>query len=77
MAPATSPAAISVPGLKRPAIPSKSEALWAQLGLAGKPGEMRGDAAAPAYGKPVAGEATLAPVEILFPRIELKDEAQA
>lgn len=60
-----------------PAIPTKAEALWAQLGLSGKPGEMRGDAAAPAYGTPPAGDASLAPVEILFPRIELKDDATA
>ena len=60
-----------------PAIPAKAEALWVQLTLAGKPGEQRGEAAAPAYGRPVAGEPSLAPVEILFPRIELPKEATA
>ena len=58
-----------------PAIPAKSEALWAQLQLGGKPGDPRGEAAAPAYGHQPAGEATLAPVEILFPRIELEPKA--
>ncbi len=57
-----------------PAIPAKATALWAQLQLSGKPGETRGEAAAPAYGKQPAGEPRLAPVEILFPRIEVKAE---
>ncbi len=60
-----------------PAIPAKSEALWAQLRLAGKPGDARGEAALPAYGKAPLGEPTLAPVEILFPRIEIEDGAKA
>jgi methionyl-tRNA synthetase len=60
-----------------PVIPGKCEALWAQLRLAGKPGELRGDAAAPAFGQQPPGEPSVAPVEILFPRIEIKDEATA
>jgi methionyl-tRNA synthetase len=55
-----------------PAIPAKSEALWSQLRLAGRPGDPRGEGALPAYGRAPLGEATLAPVEILFPRIELE-----
>jgi methionyl-tRNA synthetase len=57
-----------------PAIPAKAAALWTQLQLSGKPGETRGEAAAPAFGKQPAGEPKLAAVEILFPRIE--DKAQ-
>jgi methionyl-tRNA synthetase len=60
-----------------PAIPAKSEELWEQLNLPGKPGEQRGEAAAPAFGKGLDGDATVAPVRILFPRIELKPEAGA
>src|SRR5262249_40350606 len=52
-----------------PAIPSKCEALWTQLGLAGSPGEPRGEAAAPAYGRAPVGAPKVAPVEILFPKI--------
>jgi methionyl-tRNA synthetase len=57
-----------------PAIPGKCEALWSQLQLSGRPGEIRGDAAAPAYGQVAPGEPRVAAVEILFPRIELKPE---
>ncbi len=60
-----------------PAIPSKSEELWAQLHLAGTPGEVRGDDAAPAYGKAPAGVTSVGEVKILFPRIELKADASA
>src|SRR5262249_39953870 len=35
-----------------PAIPSKSDELWALLSLPGKPGEQRGDAATPRFGDP-------------------------
>jgi methionyl-tRNA synthetase len=57
-----------------PVIPSKCEALWRQLALSGKPGEPRGEAAAPAYGQAPMGEPSVGAVEILFPRIELKAE---
>ena len=60
-----------------PAIPGKCEALWAQLRLEGKPGEQRGEAALPAFGRAPAGDKGVAPVEILFPRIELKADAGA
>jgi methionyl-tRNA synthetase len=58
-----------------PAIPAKSEALWAQLTLPGTPGEQRGPDAAPAFGAPPRGEPSVGAVEILFPRIELKADA--
>jgi len=57
-----------------PVIPQKSEALWSQLRLAGNPGEPRGEAAAPAYGRKPLGEPALGAVEILFPKIEVKAE---
>jgi methionyl-tRNA synthetase len=60
-----------------PAIPGKSEALWKQLRLTGVPGEARGEAAAPAFGRPAPGDALVGEVEILFPRIELESDAQA
>jgi methionyl-tRNA synthetase len=60
-----------------PAIPGKSEALWELLSLPGKPGETRGDAAAPRYGQPPLARGRLGEVKSLFPRIELKDEAPA
>jgi methionyl-tRNA synthetase len=54
-----------------PAIPSKSEELWAMLALPGTPGDARGDAATPRFaaGTPRA----VGPVQSLFPRLELKD----
>jgi len=58
-----------------PAIPAKSEALWSQLRLAGRPGDPRGESAAPAYGRAPLGDPMLAPVEILFPRIEIEAKA--
>lgn len=60
-----------------PVIPSKSEELWAQLALPGKPGEARGEDAAPAYGRAPAGEPRVGEVVILFPKIELQDDAGA
>ena len=60
-----------------PAIPSKCEDLWGQLQLAGTPGEMRDEAAAPAFGAPSAGSGEVGEVRILFPRIELPSDAQA
>ncbi|HEY3216672.1 MAG TPA: methionine--tRNA ligase [Candidatus Eisenbacteria bacterium] len=55
-----------------PAIPGKSEELWALLGLPGKPAETRGEPALPSFGvDPVAGRA-LGPVKSLFPRLELE-----
>jgi methionyl-tRNA synthetase len=53
-----------------PAIPGKSEALWASLGLPGAPGEARGDDVRPRFGATPAR--ALPPTTILFPRIELK-----
>ncbi len=53
-----------------PVIPAKSEQLWAVLGLPGLPGEVRGPAAAPAFGAPA--ERALGEPVILFPRIDRK-----
>jgi len=58
-----------------PAIPGKSEQLWALLGLPGTPGEIRGDAARPQFG-PGDGRA-LGASQILFPRIELPVDASS
>ena len=52
-----------------PVVPGKAEELWALLHLDGKPGEIRGEAAAPRFGASPAR--TLAEVKGLFPRIEL------
>ncbi|NOT34218.1 MAG: methionine--tRNA ligase [Candidatus Eisenbacteria bacterium] len=53
-----------------PVMPNKCEQLWTMLGQPGKPGETRGEAAAPRFG---AAEArTVGPSQILFPRIELE-----
>ena len=60
-----------------PVIPHKSEELWSMLELAGKPGEMRGDAAAACFGPGAPAEKKLAEVKSLFPRIELPSDAQA
>jgi methionyl-tRNA synthetase len=58
-----------------PVIPSKSERLWATLGLPGSPAEQRGEAVKPRFG---AGEArALGAAEILFPRIDLEASAKA
>jgi methionyl-tRNA synthetase len=57
-----------------PVIPSKCDALWRQLALSGTPGEPRGEAAAPAWGRAPMGEPAVAAVEILFPKIELTTE---
>jgi methionyl-tRNA synthetase len=58
-----------------PAIPAKSEELWTLLGLPGQPGEIRGDAAKPAYGSGLFAERPLGQVRSLFPRIELGPSA--
>jgi len=58
-----------------PAIPNKSEELWALLALPGKPGETRGDAAAPSFGSAPSNGRTLGAVKSLFPRIELAEQA--
>ncbi len=58
-----------------PAIPAKSEELWALLALAGKPGEARGDAARPAFGGGAFAGRPLGEVRSLFPRIELEPSA--
>jgi methionyl-tRNA synthetase len=60
-----------------PAIPSKSEELWGMLRLPGKPGQANGEAAVPAFGPGTPAEKKLAAVKSLFPRIELKADAQA
>jgi len=57
-----------------PVIPTKSEELWQLLALPGKPGEIRGEAAKPAFGPPAAAR-KLAESRILFPRIEMKEPA--
>jgi methionyl-tRNA synthetase len=54
-----------------PAIPGKSEELWSLLGLPGRPGETRGEAAQPAYGSGLFADRPLGQVKSLFPRIEL------
>ena len=53
-----------------PVIPGKSEELWALLGLTGSPGETRGEAAKPAFGRGVFAGRALGQVKSLFPRIE-------
>jgi methionyl-tRNA synthetase len=58
-----------------PAIPGRSEALWAVLGLPGSPADVRGEDAAPRFG-PAPARPLGAPV-ILFPRIDLKQDATA
>jgi methionyl-tRNA synthetase len=58
-----------------PAIPNKSEELWTLLALPGKPGEVRGDAARPAYGSGAFAGRPLGEVKSLFPRIEIEAKA--
>jgi methionyl-tRNA synthetase len=49
-----------------PVIPGKSESLWAMLRLPGRPGETRGDEAAPRFAaSPARG---IGEKQILFPR---------
>ena len=55
-----------------PAIPSKSEELWALLALPGSPGETRGEAAAPGFEARGFAPRKLGEVRSLFPRIELE-----
>lgn len=58
-----------------PAIPAKSEALWAMLGLQGSPATTRGEEAKPRFGAPpprAVGEQ-----QSLFPRLKLPAEAGA
>jgi methionyl-tRNA synthetase len=57
-----------------PAIPGKSEELWALLALPGKAGEQRPEAQRPAFGGHFAGR-PLGEVKSLFPRIELEPSA--
>ena len=54
-----------------PVIPGKSEELWTLLGLAGAPGDTRGDAAKPAFGSGQFAGRPVGQVKSLFPRIEL------
>ena len=58
-----------------PVMPVKCEQLWTMLGHAGSPGEQRGDSIAPKYG--VSVPHAVAASQILFPRIDLKSNAQA
>jgi methionyl-tRNA synthetase len=58
-----------------PVIPAKSEELWTLLALPGKPGEVRGDAARPAFGSAAFAGRALGEVKSLFPRIELETTA--
>jgi methionyl-tRNA synthetase len=58
-----------------PAIPGKSEELWTLLALPGKPGEVRGEAARPAFGGGAFAGRPLGEVKSLFPRIELEPSA--
>ena len=58
-----------------PVIPGKSQELWTLLDLPGKPGEVRGDAARPAFGGGLFSGRTLGEVKSLFPRIELEGAA--
>ena len=58
-----------------PAMPAKSEALWAVLGLPGHPGQQKDADAQPRFG---AGDGhALGESQILFPRIDLKSVAGA
>jgi methionyl-tRNA synthetase len=57
-----------------PAIPAKSEELWETLALAGKPGQLKGAAATPAFEATSTGR-RLGEVRSLFPRIELAAKA--
>jgi methionyl-tRNA synthetase len=58
-----------------PVIPAKSEELWTLLALPGKPGEVRGEAARPAFGGGLFQGLKLGEVKSLFPRIELEPSA--
>jgi methionyl-tRNA synthetase len=58
-----------------PAIPVKSAELWSLLALTGKPGEIRGDDARPAFGNGLFKGRALGEVKSLFPRIELESAA--
>jgi methionyl-tRNA synthetase len=58
-----------------PAMPAKCEALWAMLGLAGTPGEARGDDAKPYFG--AVSPRALGPSQVLFPRIDVAKVAGA
>lgn len=55
-----------------PVIPAQSEELWAMLRLPGKPGEARGDSAAPHFEAGAHGGRALGEVKRLFPRLEIK-----
>ncbi len=58
-----------------PAIPTRSEALWRMLALAGTPADQRGDAARPRFGAP-SPPRRLGERESLFPRLEIQAEAK-
>ncbi len=58
-----------------PALPGKSEELWAILGLPGTPAEARGDDAKPRFG--ATAPRALGQPKILFPRLELAQVAGA
>jgi methionyl-tRNA synthetase len=55
-----------------PAIPAKSEELWAMLSLPGKPGDARGEIAKPRFGGERDSGRAVGEVRSLFPRIELE-----
>ena len=58
-----------------PAIPGKSEELWALLALPGAPGTTRGADARPAFGGGLFSGLSLGQVKSLFPRIEVATPA--
>jgi methionyl-tRNA synthetase len=57
-----------------PVLPAKCEQLWTLLGQSGTPVDCRGEAAAPKFG--ASEPKALGESVILFPRIELKEQAQ-
>jgi methionyl-tRNA synthetase len=60
-----------------PVIPGKCEELWGMLRLPGTPGETRGAAAAASFGPGEPAGEKLAEVKSLFPRLEVRTDAQA
>jgi methionyl-tRNA synthetase len=59
-----------------PAIPGKSQELWSLLDLEGAPGEIRDEAARPAFGSGLFTGRALREVRSLFPRIEPENAAR-